>query len=172
MPMRKKIFSLLAMLTVSLAAMADDVPGVTVEYLDVNSASYVQAISAIGRIEFKDGNATIVFKDEAAGTEDLGAISAIRRISFGAVSESDITKDDDTPTALTTERKVSVSAYPNPTADHIHISGMQEGQQVRLFTSDGRLTVVGTSSDIDLSGMPSGIYLLQVGKDVIKVIKK
>ncbi|MCQ2229381.1 MAG: T9SS type A sorting domain-containing protein [Bacteroidales bacterium] len=62
--------------------------------------------------------------------------------------------------------------YPNPTADRIHISGMQEGQQVRLFTSDGRLTVVGTSSDIDLSGMSSGVYLLQVGKEVVKVIKK
>ena len=170
--MKKKFLSLLAMLTVSFAAMADEVPGVTVEYLDVNSASYVQAISAIGRIEFKDGNATIVFKDEAAGTEDLGAISAIKKITFGAVSESDITKDDDTPTAVTTERKVSVSAYPNPTADHIHISGMQEGQQVRLFTSDGRLTLVGTSADIDLTGMPNGIYLLQVGKEVIKVIKK
>ncbi|MCQ2227712.1 MAG: T9SS type A sorting domain-containing protein [Bacteroidales bacterium] len=170
--MRKKIFSLLTMLTVSLAAMADDVPGVTVEYLDAGSASYVQAISAIGRIEFKDGNATIVFKDAEAGTEDLGSISAIRRISFGAVSESDITEDDDTPTAITTERKVSVSAYPNPTADHLHISGLADGQQVRLFTSDGRLTLVGTSADIDLTGMPNGIYLLQVGKDVIKVIKK
>ena len=170
--MKEKFIILLLACIVHVGAMANDVPGVTVEYLDVNSASYIQAISAIGRIEFKDGNATIVFKDEAAGTEDLGAISVIKKITFGAVSENDITKDDDTPTAVTTERKVSVSAYPNPTADHIHISGMQEGQQVRLFTSDGRLTLVGTSSDIDLSGMPNGIYLLQVGKDVIKVIKK
>ncbi len=127
---------------------------------------------AIGRIEFKEGNAIIVFKDETAGTEDLGSISAIKRISFSNVSENDIAKEEDTPTAIATERKVSVSAYPNPTADHIHISGMAEGQQVRLFTSDGRLTVVGTSADIDLSGMSSGVYLLQVGKEVIKVIKK
>ncbi|MCQ2229220.1 MAG: T9SS type A sorting domain-containing protein [Bacteroidales bacterium] len=127
---------------------------------------------AIGRIEFKEGNAIIVFKDETAGTEDLGSISAIKRISFGNVSENDIAKEEDTPTAIATERKVSVSAYPNPTADHVHISGMQEGQQVRLFTSDGRLTHVGTSADIDLSGMSSGVYLLQVGKEVIKVIKK
>ena len=154
----------------AITALADDVPGVTVEFIDAGSNSYIQAISAIGRIEFKDGNATIVFKDAEAGTEELGAISAISRISFGNVSEDDITKD--TPTAITTERKVSVSAYPNPTADHLHISGLADGQQVRLFTSDGRLTLVGTSSDIDLTGMPNGIYLLQVGKEVIKVIKK
>ena len=169
--MKKKLIIFLLACIVHVGAMADDVQGVIVEYFDEGSASYIQAISAIGRIEFKDGNVTIIFKDEAAGTEDLGSISAIKRISFGSVSESDITKDDDTPTAISGNR-VTVSAYPNPTADHIHINGMQEGQQVRLFTSDGRLTVVGTSSDIDLSGMPSGIYLLQVGKDVIKVIKK
>ena len=168
--MKEKLLSLFVVTLMAITALADDVPGVTVEFIDAGSDSYIQAISAIGRIEFKDGNATIVFKDAEAGTEELGAISAISRISFGNVSEDDITKD--TPTAITTERKVSVSAYPNPTADHLHISGLADGQQVRLFTSDGRLTLVGTSADIDLTGMPNGIYLLQVGKEVIKVIKK
>lgn len=170
--MKKKLLMMLLMCVVHVGAMADEVPGVIVEYIDENSDSYVQAISAIGRIEFKGGNATIVFKDSEAGREELGAISGIKKISFGPVSESDITKDDDTPTSVAAERKVSVSAYPNPTADHVHISGMEDGQQVRMFTSDGRLTYVGRESDIDLSGMPSGVYLLQVGKEVVKVIKK
>ena len=61
---------MLAMLAMSVSAMADEVPGVTVEYVDAGTASYVQVISAIGRIEFKEGNAVIVFKDEAAGMEN------------------------------------------------------------------------------------------------------
>ncbi|MCQ2203482.1 MAG: T9SS type A sorting domain-containing protein [Bacteroidales bacterium] len=170
--MRKIFLSMFGLLSISLAAMADEVPGVTVEYLDEKSDSYVQAISAIGRIEFKGGNATIVFKDAEAGKEELGAISGIRKISFGKVEENDITKTENPTAVVGVERKVSVSAYPNPTADHVHISGMEEGLQVRMFTSDGRLTYVGRSSDIDLSGMPSGVYLLQVGKEVVKVIKK
>ncbi len=158
------------MLSMAVVSLADNVPGLTVEYLDEGTGAYVQAISAVGRIEFKDGNAFIVFKDADAGTEDLGAISAIHRISFGNVDESDITSDS--PTSLAPERSLTVTAYPNPTADHIHINGLQQGQQVRLFTSGGRLVVVGTSPDIDLSGVSSGVYLLQVGKDVIKIVKK
>lgn len=170
--MKHRFLSMLAMLAMSVAAMADEVPGVTVEYVDAGTASYVQAISAIGRIEFNEGNAVIVFKDEAAGTENLGAISAIKKISFGGVSEDDITKGE-TPTGIVeTEQRVSVTAYPNPVADHVHVDGVAEGQMIRLFSSDGRLMFVGQQSDIDMSGMANGIYLLQVGKEVIKVVKK
>lgn len=169
--MKTSFVSLLASLAISASAMADDVPGLTVEYVANGTEAYVQALSAIGRITFTDGNATIIFKDASAGSEDLGAISAISRISFGLVSESDIKNDDDIETPVSSN-KVVVSAYPNPTADHVHVDGLQEGQSVRLFTSDGRLAVVSQQADINLSGMASGVYFLQVGKDVIKIIKK
>ena len=80
--MRKRIFSALAMLSFGIAAMAGEVAGLTVEYVDAGTSAYVQAISAIGRIEFTEGKAVIVFKDKSAGTEELGALSAIKRISY------------------------------------------------------------------------------------------
>lgn len=169
--MRKTIISLAAMLAMSVGVMADEVPGVTVEYVDSGTSAYVQAISAIGRIEFTSGEAVIVFKDSQVENYSLGSISSINRISFGKVSEENISDDVPSSTA-NVEQKIIVTAYPNPTADHVHVSGMAEGESLRLFTSDGRLAYVGTSPDIDLSGMPSGIYILQVGKEVVKIIKK
>ena len=170
----KQIFqSLLLLLTASVGAMADEVQGVTVEYTDAGTAAYVQAISAIGRIEFADGRASIVFKDEAVDAEDLGALTNIKMISFGIVNEDDISKKEDTPTVLgEMTRTIEVSVYPNPTADHIHISGMGDGQTARLFTSGGILVCSTSVADINLGGMPAGVYILQGGKEVVKIIKK
>lgn len=173
MIMRKKLLSVVTMLSMAIASLADNVNGITVEYLDSHTAAYVQAISAIGRIQFANGKATIIFKDSKAGTYDLGSISAISRLSFGQVNENDITNDNGTQTDIAdTENKIIVTAYPNPTADRIHISGIPDSQTIRLFTSDGRLVLVSQQPDIELGTMPSGIYLLQAGKDIIKVIKK
>lgn len=163
--MKHCFLSIVAGLMMSLTAMADNVPGITVEYLDSGTGDYVQAISAIGRIEFSDGKATLVFKDDS--TEELGEISSINRITFGEVNEGDI------PTELPqVEHKISVNAYPNPTADHLHIDGLQEGQTVRLFSTSGSLVYTGQEADINLSGMANGVYILQVGKEIIKIIKK
>lgn len=172
--MKRHLLSVLLMLVFAAGAWADEVPGVTVEYIDPGTAAYVQAISAIGKIKFEvsdeERHAVIEFKDAALENVDLGAIAGIGRIAFVTVSEDDIATE--IKNIKVEDAAIKVTTYPNPTADHVHISGLQEGQQVRLFTSDGRLMVVGASADVDLSGMHNGLYLLQVGKEVFRIIKK
>jgi len=170
--MKHTFLTLLSILSMSIIAQADEVPGVTVEYIDSGSSNYVQAISAIGRIEFRSGDAIIVFKDTEAGEYELGAIADIKRISFANVSDGDITNGE-TPTSVAdVERKVTVSAYPNPTADHVHIDGVAEGETIRIFSADGKLVLTSTERDINLSGVNNGVYFLQAGKEVVKIIKK
>ena len=163
--MKRRILSFLAMLTVSIAASAEMVDGLTVEYLDAGTTAYKQALSAVSRISFSEGNVTINLSN---GTnQEVGAISEIDKISFGQIdSEQTVTAVSDT------ERTLSVTAYPNPVADHLHVSGLTEGQQIRIYAADGRMVYTGTDADIDFGGQPRGVYLLVVEKQIVKIVKQ
>lgn len=172
--MKLRFLSVFAMLVMSVAAMGDDVPGITIEYLNSGTAAYVQAISAVGKIKFEEKNAVkhaiIEFKDRQLADEDLGAILSINRIAFGTVNVRDLATDiKDVEVEITA---IKVTAYPNPTADHLHVDGVQEGQTVRIFSADGKLVLLTKDADINLGGMSNGVYFLQVGKDVVRIIKK
>lgn len=166
---------MLAMLVMCFATEAEEVPGITVDYVNIGTSAYVQAISAIGKIKFEvkeeSKHALIEFKDKNLADVDLGAVSDINRISFGTVSEKDI------PTFIkeievSNELKINVTVYPNPTADHLHVSGVSEGATIRLFSTDGKLVLSSKEKDLNLSGMPNGMYILQVDKEIVKIIKK
>ena len=173
--MRQKLLSFLLALAASAGAMAAEVSGITVEYLD-DGAPYIQAISAIARIEFDSGtkNVTLKFKDTSIPDENLGDITQVRKINFGQVDETQITEpgNSGSATAINAQRRISVSVYPNPTANHIHIDGLAEGETARIFSTDGRLVLSGVQTDFDLGALPKGIYLLQIGAEVIKITKK
>ncbi|GAP72295.1 endoglucanase [Candidatus Symbiothrix dinenymphae] len=61
--------------------------------------------------------------------------------------------------------------YPSPTADMVHIKNAN-GAEVQVYTQTGELLQSTTESPIDLSGYPSGVYLLKVGNETLKVVKK
>ena len=68
--MRQKLLSFLLALAASAGAMAADVvPGITVEYIDGDDA-YIQAISAIARIEFDSGTKDVLLKFKDANVPD------------------------------------------------------------------------------------------------------
>ena len=171
--MRKRLLSFLLALVASVGAMAADVPGITVEYLDAGK-TYIQAISAIARIEFDSGtkNVTLKFKDANVPDEKLGNIAQIRKINFGQVDESLISEQGNSSSAIAIQHRISVSVYPNPTANHIHIDGLAEGETARIFSTDGRLVLSGVQPDFDLGALSKGVYLLQIGAEVIKITKK
>ncbi|MGC4059272.1 MAG: T9SS type A sorting domain-containing protein [Chitinophagaceae bacterium] len=60
----------------------------------------------------------------------------------------------------------TIRVYPNPAQDFVMIDGMRETTQVSLINTLGQLVVNGTTSDqsysVSLSGLPAGIYLLQL----------
>lgn len=172
--MKNKILGFVSLLFVSSSVLADEVPGLTVEYVEPGSTTYVQALSTIGKIKFQDvdevKHAVLEFKDSNVADEDLGAISAIGKIVFGNVNENDITTD--VKEVAPASAGITVTAYPNPTADHVHVDGVAEGETIRIFTADGKLVVSTKEADINLGGKPNGIYILQAGKEIVKIIKK
>ncbi|MCQ2374766.1 MAG: T9SS type A sorting domain-containing protein [Salinivirgaceae bacterium] len=169
--MHKKLISALLLLAASSGAMADNVPGLTVEYLNSNTPAYTKAISTIGRLTFSGGNATLEFADNS--TANLGALTDIKQIRFAEVDEKNLTPNTPvTPPDGIADAQVRVKVYPNPTANRLTVEGIAEGETVRLFNANGQQVLKATETTIDMSQFTAGDYLLQVGANVVKVVKK
>lgn len=59
----------------------------------------------------------------------------------------------------------TIQIFPNPATDHVTVSGLSEGTTVYLYNMTGRkistYNIHHSSFKIDLSGLPSGLYLLR-----------
>ncbi len=75
----------------------------------------------------------------------------------------------------------AVTLSPNPAVDHTVISAPAEISRVDLYSLSGKLTgapseIDGQTARIDLSALPSGLYIARVltadGVRTVKVIKK
>lgn len=65
--------------------------------------------------------------------------------------------------------------YPNPTADLVTLTGLVVGQTVELITISGALLLsrkaTGNREIMDVSCLPSGVYLVRVAKETRKLIR-
>ena len=74
--------------------------------------------------------------------------------------------------------KSSLSVYPNPVLDYVHIESEYEIAQIRITDFAGHLIMSFASdySELDLSRLPAGIYFMQIettnGLEVRKIVKK
>ncbi|GHT23856.1 hypothetical protein AGMMS4957_15990 [Bacteroidia bacterium] len=118
----------------------------------------------------------------AEGTTDGAYEAKITDLVFNFADETVIAMDnaivpikvDHTYTSPTGNGNVAVDElqiYPNPTSDVVYIKNAN-GAEVKVYNLNGRLLHHTRESRVDLSGAPAGIYLLQVGTQTVKVIKK
>ena len=73
------------------------------------------------------------------------------------------------------EEKRDIRVFPNPTKGVLHLSGVNPGSTYLLKDLTGRTIAKGVLLDvpqIDMSKLASGIYLLQVNRKVIRIIKE
>ncbi|GHT47913.1 hypothetical protein AGMMS49965_26130 [Bacteroidia bacterium] len=61
--------------------------------------------------------------------------------------------------------------YPNPTAGVVYVDNA-DGAEIKVYNLSGALLHRTRESRVDLSGEPSGVYLLRVGGEAFKVVKK
>lgn len=72
----------------------------------------------------------------------------------------------------------NIRVYPNPVEDMLHIEASVDIEEVRIYSLDGRLTrqAAHPQSRIDMSGLPSGLYLLRIkaagNEHIVKIVKK
>ncbi len=71
------------------------------------------------------------------------------------------------------ELESKVSLFPNPSNNLVYISGLDEkGSNYTLTNSSGRMVQSGVvKQEISLLNLDAGIYLLQIGNKIIKIVK-
>ena len=73
-----------------------------------------------------------------------------------------------------TERVIAV--YPNPTSSILYLEGLNQGEMIRVFSLEGQLLIAQTAGAVnallDLSALQTGVYLLQLNTEFVKIIKQ
>ena len=67
----------------------------------------------------------------------------------------------------------SISIYPDPAGDHLYISGLPPSATLCIIDMTGRICYTPSSlREIDVSALPSGVYLLRIQDSSAYVVKK
>ena len=128
--------------------------------LQTDGSQQLQDIAKIGKWVFTEENLQLIDKDgNVLATEP---IAEVKKITF-SISNSETTTEN---VAIN-----SIVMYPNPTQDILHITGVTP-QTLRVFDLQGRLLIIDNSTQVNVSHLNTGTYLLQVGTQVIRFIKQ
>lgn len=81
------------------------------------------------------------------------------------------------PNPLTTEEANTerFAIYPNPAQDNIVIKGADKGDFVSIYSATGQLVMTAMAEpnkEIEVSHLPSGLYMIRCGEHVSRFVKK
>jgi hypothetical protein len=118
-----------------------------------------------------EGNYTVIISDIHFIFEDETEINQDEIPVIINVGEQEM--------GVETLQATSLQIYPNPATDIVTIDGIQAGETVTITDLQGR--IVGAlratplhngGQTINVSGLPSGVYLVRVGNNVGKLVKE
>ena len=74
------------------------------------------------------------------------------------------------------QQEISFVTYPNPCQNMLNVNNVTVNEPVSLFNAMGQLIWSGMTQDtyfqIDMQSYPAGIYMLQVGTQMTKIVKR
>ena len=151
----KHIFILICVILCSLQTMATNL------VLEQRSgAEVLQDIAIIGQWVFVGNTIQLLDKDgNILATEPIANVKKIQFATNG-------TNTDVNDTVVN-----AIVVYPNPTQDVLMIQGI-ESQTLRVYNLQGSLLLTEWGNQILVSNLPDGTYLLQIGTQVVRFIKK
>ena len=118
-----------------------------------------QDIARIGKLIFVEENIQLLDKDgNILATEP---IANVKKICFTPPTNTNVND-----TLVNT-----ILVYPNPTQDVLMIQGA-ESQTLRVYNLQGNLLLTQWGNQISVGKLPDGTYLLQIGTQVVRFIKK
>lgn len=111
-----------------------------------------------------------VFEDQTSMTFDNVAV-----INFLTEKEEiEIDHKSDQATSVETIKEQTISVFPNPTTDMLHISGMGENSHGAIISINGQqMCDIDSRHDaVDVSSWPNGTYLIRIDNQIFKLIKQ
>lgn len=119
----------------------------------------LQDIATIGKWIYVDDNMQLVDKEGNILAEE--SLENIKKITFTTSTSSAVEE------VLTH----SIVIYPNPTQDVLMIRGI-EAQVLRVYDLQGRVVKKTIGTQVTVGDLAEGTYLLQVGTQVMRLIKQ
>ena len=159
--MKKRLLFMLFVLAIGLQVWAE----MSLVVRPMADTDKITALQKIGKLVYS-GDSLLVY-------DNVGALV------YGDLLENvkHVCYSDEVPqTPVETQYIASqIVVYPNPTADVLYVDNAELGE-VRLYTADGRLLQVVEVYEgrvtVDMSGCPTGTYVLFCSGEVFSVIKK
>ena len=138
-----------------------------IEY--INSEEYQTIISSIARWEIDGTNEK--FRLVALD----GTILAERNL-YDDIRRIAIFDDNGGNTVNTGDNLLSIKIFPNPTQKILYIDGINAGETIRIFSLDGQMLLSSTAGNgtisLSVESLSNGVYLLQIGTEIVKFIKQ
>ncbi|MBO7316570.1 MAG: T9SS type A sorting domain-containing protein [Paludibacteraceae bacterium] len=165
--MRKKYFiSTVAIATLFASnVLADNT--MRIEYM--SSEEYKEKVSAIARWEIDGANERF----RLIGID--GTLLAERNL-YDDIKQIVFYDDNGSTVELENVSDHSVTIFPNPTKEILHINGIKQGEVIRIFSLNGNVIVNEKTENetltLSVATLPNGIYLLQIGTEIVKFIKE
>ncbi len=123
-------------------------------------AALLKDVALIGKWVYEGDNLQLLDKHgNVLATEVLSNIKRITFSTSGPVANVEDVQEN------------SILVYPNPTQDVLMIQGIDE-QTLRVYDLQGRLLVQENGTQIGVQHLAEGTYLLQIGTQVVRFIKK
>lgn len=108
------------------------------------------------------GSTSLEIYDEQGQVVSSGPVTSRIKITFDGSAEEGL---NDAVSAET-----AISFYPNPAKDYIHIVGSKVPVFAKLYNINGLLILSTQDTNINVSGLQEGQYVLQVGTQCFKVL--
>lgn len=161
--MKRLLGLLLFFTTVSAVPLMAENAGKGVVVISKDGNRHEVALSDVRRIDIGQTGVTVSHRD---GESHERKFEEIDRILIGATvaGVKDVLADGD------------VAVWPTVTEGPVNIAGVAAGTEIAVYDLGGNMvaeTVTeGDAATIDLSAAESGVYVVSLGKESVKVIKK
>jgi hypothetical protein len=138
-----------------------------IEY--INSEEYQATISSIARWEIDGAN-------EKFRLVALDGTVLVERNLYDDIRRIVIFDDNEGNAVKTEDNLLSVSVFPNPTQEMLYVDGINAGETIRIFSLDGQMLLSSTADNgtisLSVESLSNGVYLLQIGTEIVKFIKQ
>ena len=119
-------------------------------------------LTTLGKITFSDVNLILNY---SLGNDEPVTLSSVKKIVFTSATGVNQTMAD----------RKAIRIYPNPATTYIELKNTQEGElNVAVYSVAGLVLNLQLDSDsrqINVSGLPKGLYLIKVNNQVAKFSK-
>jgi hypothetical protein len=142
---------LLFLFSAALLMLASPIKAVTTQTLIINGEPVEKVVT---KITFNGDLAVLTFSDATEISEDMGNV--ILRFSSAPTSIKDI----------------AVFQMNKVVDGELNIEGLPAGTQVVIFDASGKQIMATMATQINVSSLKSGVYVLKAGNQIVKFVKQ